>query len=53
MSEQFTCSACRRTFDKEWTDEEAMNEATTLFPDVHDLVVVCDDCWWEMGLPRT
>jgi hypothetical protein len=46
---EFTCAECDGTFDKAWSDEEAMEENRRLFgePD-DDLVVICDDCFKKM-----
>lgn len=47
MADMYTCEMCRGTFEKEWTDEEAMEEAKKLFPgmDFSDMAVLCDDCF--------
>lgn len=45
----YTCGLCHETFDKEWSDEEALAEAGELFPGESDMAVVCDDCWHKMG----
>jgi hypothetical protein len=51
MAETFTCAMCGKTYDKEWTDEEAMAEAEGIFGDQlgDDPDVVCDDCFNKMG----
>lgn len=51
MAETFTCAVCDGTFEKEWTDEEAMAEATGIFGDQlgDDPEVVCDDCFNKMN----
>ena len=43
----FTCSHCRQTFDKGWTEEEAVAELARNFDTtpVSDCVAVCDDCY--------
>ena len=45
--EQYTCAACGKTFESEWSHEEAMAESKALFgkfqPD--ELAVICDDCF--------
>jgi len=44
----FTCALCHETFDKAWSDEEALAESHDLWPQEHidgvDMDVVCDDC---------
>ena len=42
----YDCAQCGGTFDKGWSDEEAMQESETNFGDVEagDLAVICDDC---------
>lgn len=48
MTETFTCAACDQTFDKAWTDKDALEEKNDLWgvviPD-EALLVVCDDCF--------
>ena len=51
-SNEYTCSMCRQTFDKGWSDDEANAEAVILFGrDGHasDMEIVCDDCWNKMN----
>lgn len=47
----YTCACCYRTFNKGWTDAEALTELNEKFvgysPDDCDLV--CDDCYKAMG----
>lgn len=45
--EQYTCAQCGGTFDKVWSEEEAMSESVELWGemDAEDLAVVCDDCF--------
>jgi hypothetical protein len=48
MSEQqYTCAYCGGTFNKGWSDEEAMAEQEEAFPDVNlsDCAMVCDACY--------
>jgi hypothetical protein len=50
MSGTYTCDSCRKTFESEWTDEEAAAEAEDLFPGMDitnraEARVVCDDCF--------
>lgn len=44
---EFTCYACSETFEKGWSDEEAMAEFGSTFPsaDLEECSVVCDDCY--------
>jgi rubredoxin len=46
----YTCSDCGGTFESDWSDEEAREEAGQAFPDVprEEQCVVCDDCWRKM-----
>lgn len=50
MSDQFKCVQCNGTFEKAWTDEEAMAEAEENFGEIPDdqREVVCDDCFEKM-----
>ena len=46
---QFTCAHCGGTFEKEWSDDEAMAEAAANWGDkLEDPVPVCDDCYRAM-----
>ena len=51
MSESYRCGKCGETYEREWSDEEAMNESTELFGDLpaSDLAIVCDDCFKAMS----
>lgn len=54
----FTCANCNLTFDKIWSDEEALAEANEIFSreemaDPEGLTVLCDDCWRTIGKTRT
>lgn len=56
MAETFTCEECGGTFDKEWTDDEALDEANELWSreeqSAAGLAIVCHDCWLRlMELP--
>ena len=45
---EFTCSVCDNTYEKEWTDEEALEERGKLWPSFRnddDFQVICDDCF--------
>jgi hypothetical protein len=52
----FTCARCGGTWDKVWTDEEAMAEAEATFTEAEltDAAVICDDCYQAFmpALPR-
>ena len=43
---EYTCSACGGTFDKGWTDEEALDEKEQMWGDIplDQCDVICDDC---------
>lgn len=43
----FTCAECGGEFEKEWSDEESLEEARVngFDPDNEETVVVCDDCY--------
>ena len=54
MTDTYTCASCGETFEKGWSDEEALEESAEQWGDLpHDaLAVVCDDCYQKMmGLP--
>ncbi len=44
---KYTCAMCHNTYDKEISDEEAMQETQRYFPRTkrEECGVVCDDCW--------
>ena len=44
MSESFTCCCCGVTFNKCWSDQEAMAELRRISAEP-PVAVVCDDCW--------
>jgi hypothetical protein len=46
----YTCEMCKGTFEKEWSDKEALEEAKRLFPgmDHTDMVLLCDDCFQKI-----
>ena len=50
MNETFTCALCNQTFEKEWSDEEAIAEAEADFGYFNQAVfdVICDDCYRAM-----
>lgn len=43
----FTCELCRRTFEANWSEDEAEAESESFFGKrpPEDLAVICDDCW--------
>ena len=45
MSETYKCAQCGGTFDKGWTDDEALAEKSANGFDELDCAVVCDDCY--------
>ena len=48
MGETYTCARCEKTYEKTWTDEEAMKETKENFGEdieIEDCSVVCDDCY--------
>jgi len=47
--DKFTCAACGGTFDKEWSDDDAMREANDngFLDKPEPLVLICDDCYNE------
>ena len=53
MNDEFTCTRCKQTFNKERPDEEAMAESQQIWDAQwgrEDLAVICDDCFKGMGL---
>jgi hypothetical protein len=48
--DEFYCAKCQEIFPKGWTDEEALNEKTELFPDapLEECDYLCDDCFIEI-----
>ena len=51
MSEDtYTCAVCGETFEKGWTDEEALSEATELYGEIppEERAVICDVCYKSM-----
>lgn len=50
MSDKFTCAVCGETFDKGWSDEEALAELDKTFGvPVEECSAVCDSCYNKMG----
>lgn len=60
-AEEYVCAACHETFEKAWTDEEALAEYLAAFTeeerkDVRE--VVCDECYakvmaWKQTLNKS
>ena len=50
MPDTFTCSICRGTFEKAWSDDEAKAEAAVNYPTTpfEDCGIVCDNCYHEL-----
>lgn len=49
---EYRCKMCLNVYEKEWSDEEALNESKEIFggdPTVENSDVVCDDCWKKLG----
>ena len=46
-ADTFDCVACAQTFQKDWTDDEALAESVEVFGEipVKDRCVVCDNCY--------
>jgi hypothetical protein len=48
MADSYTCAHCGGTFDKTWSDEEALQETARDFSPgeiaAEGLAVLCDDC---------
>ena len=44
---EFQCSICNEIYEKEWTEEEALQELDENFPGYSkdDCGIVCDDCY--------
>lgn len=44
---EYRCAMCGNVYLKAVSDEEAMTETNTYWPDVEqgDCAVICDDCW--------
>lgn len=51
-SNTFTCSKCGGTFEKGWSDEEALAEKNSVFGGhaVEDCKLICDDCYQRFML---
>ncbi len=50
--ETFTCDGCKRTFPKDWSDEEALAEMRARFVGIEtsDSIIFCDDCNDQLNL---
>lgn len=51
MADEYTCALCGGTFEKGWSDEEAADELSVLFPGVStaECELICDDCFVATG----
>lgn len=50
MPQTYTCAVCKEEFTSTWSDEEAKAELDKTFDvPVEECVVVCDDCYSEIG----
>ena len=47
---EYTCAECHKTYNKDWSDEEALEEKNILFPevDIANCAIVYDDCFNKM-----
>lgn len=47
--DKFTCANCTQTFNKEWTEEEAVKEfkSSPWYIPNENIDVICDDCFEE------
>lgn len=47
MSDQFICAKCGKTFEKDWTNFEAISELEENFnpQDGEECDIFCDDCF--------
>jgi len=48
---QYRCGYCMHVFEKEISDEEALEEKNRLFRNLslEDMVIVCDHCFIDLG----
>lgn len=48
--EEYTCAVCEGTFEKGWSDAEALEDLKREFGDVSLTVcaLVCDNCWKQI-----
>lgn len=46
----YTCNNCKKTFESDWSDEDALQEKTNLFPilPIEKMSLVCDDCFKQI-----
>ena len=51
----FTCDHCANTYECDWTDEEAREEARQngWDPDTVATAIICNDCYNELMARRT
>ena len=54
MSSEYTCAVCHQTWEKGWSDDEAMLEFKNDFGDIplNVCVIICDDCYVKMGFRK-
>lgn len=47
MSEKYTCDCCEKTYEKSWSDSEAMAESEQLWGVIpeEEQSIICDDCF--------
>lgn len=50
MTDTYKCAECSETFEKGWSDEEAIGEAEAVLGtyDEENMAVVCDDCYQKI-----
>lgn len=50
MTDTYTCARCGGVFEKGWSDEEALAETKTKFPEtpLEEKVIICHDCFMEL-----
>jgi len=54
-SNEYTCAYCNNTYEKGWSDEEALKEAVEVNfekDEYHEpMAMICDDCYKDHFLP--
>lgn len=57
LVEEFTCARCHGRFTKDWTDEEAAEEAKAMWgedrPNAEHMTTICEDCFLALGQSMT
>lgn len=49
VGDEYQCARCGGTFEKGWSDEEAMDEMLDTWQGQSgDVVVICDDCFEQV-----